>query len=187
VATQSALAKDSKNLKKKVEIQSEEIASLKAQIAQLNASLAEVRLENKTLSTEKKAVSTENKTLSAENKKLSTENTKLSTESKTMTAENKTLSAKLAANRTVAASVESVNVRVPGSAVKPTGAIRLMGTAETAQLAQAAQLKEDLYTDLTGLIIRSVKREAEEDIFDCIQTSRNSSMFPQDLTVNCLS
>lgn len=91
--------------------------------------------------------------------------------------ENKTLSAKLAANRTAAASIESANARVPGSAVKANGGIRLMGTAEAAQVAQAAQLKEDIYRDLTGLIIRSVKRDAEEDLFDCIQTGRNGSKF----------
>lgn len=91
-------------------------------------------------------------------------------------AENKTLSAKLAANRTAAASVESAHTKAPpGSAMKATGGIRLMGTAEAAQVAQAAQLKEDIYSDLTGLIIRSVKRESEEDVFDCLQTGRNGS------------
>ena len=173
------MGKDSKGLKKKLDTQSDEIASLKTQIAQLNTSLAEVKLENKTLSAEKKTLATENKNLSSENKKLSTENWKLSTESKTMTAENKTLSAKLAANRTAAASVESANTKATGSAVKPNGGIRLMGTVEAAQVAQAAQLKEDLYSDLTGLIIRGVKRETEEDIFDCIQTGRNGSKSPK--------
>ncbi|TVY53927.1 Monopolin complex subunit pcs1 [Lachnellula cervina] len=173
---QTSFGKDSKGLKKKVDTQSDEIASLKTQIAQLNTSLAEVKLEGKTLLAEKKTLTTENKNLSSENKKLSTENSKLSTEVKSMTAENKTLSAKLAANRTVAASVESANTRVTGSAVKPNGGIRLMGTVEAAQVAQAAQLKEDLYSDLTGLIIRGVKRETEEDIFDCIQTGRNGTL-----------
>lgn len=92
-------------------------------------------------------------------------------------AENKTLSTKLAVNRTAAASIESVNSKVPGSAIKGNGGIRMMGTAEAAQIAQAAQLKENLYGDLTGLIILSVTREAEEDIFDCIQTGRNGSKY----------
>jgi hypothetical protein len=92
--------------------------------------------------------------------------------------ENKTLSAKLAATRVAAASVESAHSRTPGSALKANGGIRLMGTAEAAQVAQAAQLKEDLYRDLTGLIIRGVKRETEEDIFDCLQTGgRNGSKY----------
>ncbi|PMD50355.1 uncharacterized protein K444DRAFT_266718 [Hyaloscypha bicolor E] len=90
--------------------------------------------------------------------------------------ENKTLSAKLAANRTAATSVESTTSKVPSSAVKANGGIRMVGSAEAAQVAQAAQLKEDIYSDLTGLIIRSVKREAEEDVFDCIQTGRNGTL-----------
>ncbi|KAI1003975.1 hypothetical protein K3495_g4236 [Podosphaera aphanis] len=91
-------------------------------------------------------------------------------------AENKILSAKLAANRTTAVSVESVGSKVPGSAIKVNGGIRMVGTAEAAQTAQAAQLKEDLYSDLTGLIMRSVTRGVEEDCFDCIQTGRNGTL-----------
>jgi hypothetical protein len=89
--------------------------------------------------------------------------------------ENKTLSAKLAANRSIASSVESASGRAPGSAVKANGGIRLIGSAEVAQAAQSAQLKEDLYSDLTGLIIRDIKRETEDDVYDCIQTGRNGS------------
>jgi hypothetical protein len=133
VAAQTALVKDSGKLKKKLDSQTTEMATLQAQITQMAASLSEAQ------------------------------------------SENKTLSAKLAANRTAAASVESAHAKIPSSAVKANGGIRMMGTAEAAQVAQAAQLKEDLYSDLTGLIIRSVKREAEEDVFDCIQTGRNGS------------
>jgi len=133
VAAQAALAKDSSGLKKKLDTQKNEIASLQAQLAKMTVSLSEAQ------------------------------------------SENKTLSAKLAANRTAAASVESTASKVTGSAVKANGGIRMVGSAEAAQVAQAAQLKEDIYSDLTGLIIRSVKREAEEDIFDCIQTGRNGS------------
>ncbi|EDN94054.1 hypothetical protein SS1G_09922 [Sclerotinia sclerotiorum 1980 UF-70] len=90
--------------------------------------------------------------------------------------ENKTLSTKLAASRKITASYESANVKVPGSAIKANGGMRMIGSQEAAQAAQAAQLKEDLYSDLTGLIIRGVKREAEEDVFDCIQTGRNGTL-----------
>jgi len=133
VAAQTALAKDSSGLKKKLDTQKNEIASLQAQLAKMTITLSEAQ------------------------------------------SENKTLSAKLAANRTAAASVESTASKVTSSAVKANGGIRMVGSAEAAQVAQAAQLKEDIYSDLTGLIIRSVKREAEEDIFDCIQTGRNGS------------
>lgn len=65
---------------------------------------------------------------------------------------------------------------VTGCDVKPkNGAARSRaGQAEATQIAQA---KENLYCDLTGLIVRSVKRAAGEDVFDCIQTGRNGSMF----------
>ncbi|RDL33712.1 Uncharacterized protein BP5553_08080 [Venustampulla echinocandica] len=160
VAAQAALAKESKALKKTLESKATEVATLQAHIAQLNSSLSEVRAENKTLVAENKTLSAENKTLIAERKTLS--------------AENKTLSNKLAATRSAASAMESLNI--PASAVKANGGVRLMGTAEAAQTAQAAQLKEDLYCDLTGLIMRGVKREAEEDIFDCIQTGRNGTL-----------
>jgi hypothetical protein len=91
-------------------------------------------------------------------------------------AEKKALTTKLAANRTAAASVQSINSKVPGSAKKNAVKTLMVGSAEAAQAAQVAQLKEDLYSDLTGLILRGVKREEEEDVYDCIQTGRNGSM-----------
>ena len=55
----------------------------------------------------------------------------------------------------------------------------MVGSAEAAHAAQVAQLKEDLYSDLTGLILRGVERKDESDIYDCIQTGRNGSkLFP---------
>ncbi|KAH6673684.1 chromosome segregation protein Csm1/Pcs1-domain-containing protein [Halenospora varia] len=155
VAAQTALAKESKILKKKLQSQTTDMAALHLQISQLQASLTEAKSEIKTKTEENKTVLAEKRAVAAE---------------------NKTLSAKLAANRNAASSVESANAKIPGSAMKANGGIRLMGTAEAAQAAQAAQLKEDLYSDLTGLIIRSVKRESEEDLFDCIQTGRNGTL-----------
>lgn len=51
----------------------------------------------------------------------------------------------------------------------------MVGSAEAAQAAQIALLKEDLYSDLTGLILRGVERGDESDVYDCIQTGRNGS------------
>ena len=51
----------------------------------------------------------------------------------------------------------------------------MVGSAEAAQAAQIAQLKEDLYSDLTGLLLRGVEKGAEENVYDCIQTGRNGS------------
>ena len=52
-----------------------------------------------------------------------------------------------------------------------------MGSAEAAHAAQVAQLKEDLYSDLTGLILRGVEMGSEGDVYDCIQTGRNGSKY----------
>ena len=51
----------------------------------------------------------------------------------------------------------------------------MVGSAEAAHAAQVAQLKEDLYSDLTGLILRGVDIGSDSDTYDCIQTGRNGS------------
>jgi hypothetical protein len=87
--------------------------------------------------------------------------------------EIKALQAKLAASRNT--SVEATSSRAPGSAIKNNGQVRtiMVGSAEAAQAAQVAQLKEDLYSDLTGLILRGVKKMDDGEVYDCIQTGRN--------------
>ena len=93
--------------------------------------------------------------------------------------EVKALQTKLAAARNTAASLENAASKIPGSAIK-SGANRANAaavTAEAAQAAQFAQLKEDLYTDLTGLIIRDVKKRPSDNLYDCIQTGSNGSKF----------
>lgn len=81
--------------------------------------------------------------------------------------EVKTLTAKLAAARSAEASG-----KVPGSAVKGNNAKSWTGQSE---LVHQAHAKEDLYSDLTGLIIRSIEQGDKEDVFDCLQTGRNGS------------
>jgi hypothetical protein len=90
--------------------------------------------------------------------------------------EVKSLQAKLAAAR--ASSVEVATAKVPGSAIKPKAQRALMpGCADTEDAVRMAQMKQDLYSDLTGLIIRSVRKTEEGDTYDCIQTGRNGSMW----------
>ncbi|KAF4340362.1 chromosome segregation pcs1 [Fusarium beomiforme] len=87
-------------------------------------------------------------------------------------AEIKTLSTKLAAVRS-----GNTNPRVPGSAIKASGPANRTAQAEAAHAAQAiAQAKENLYADMTGLIMRGVKQEDIGDTFDCIQTGRNGTL-----------
>lgn len=92
--------------------------------------------------------------------------------------ENKALQAKLANSRSASSTVESLNARTPGSAMRgktPAARTVMVGSAEAAQAAQVAQLKEDLYSDLTGLILRGVERGDESDVYDCLQTGPNGS------------
>ena len=90
--------------------------------------------------------------------------------------ENKALQAKLASSRSASTAVESLGSKTPGSVIRgkaPAARTIMVGSAEAAQAAQVAQLKEDLYSDLTGLIVRGVERKEESDVYDCIQTGRN--------------
>lgn len=91
--------------------------------------------------------------------------------------EIRALQAKLSASRS--APVEATNTKTPGSAARTNMVARTIvaGSAEAVQSAQAAQMKEDIYSDLTGLIIRSVKKTPEGEAYDCIQTGRNGSKF----------
>ena len=103
-------------------------------------------------------------------------------------AENKALAAKLANSRHVSAAVESIDAtRTPASGLRGRGQQQghgvktvMVGSAEAAQAAQMAQLKEDMYSDLTGLIMRGVDVGRESDVYDCIQTGANGSeCFPR--------
>lgn len=96
--------------------------------------------------------------------------------------EAKSLQAKLAAARS--SSADAGTNKVPGSAIKQNGGRTiLVGAAEGAKEAQKRLLKEELYRDLTGLLVMDVKRreteDGEEDVFDCIQTGRNGCKFQE--------
>ncbi|EEH38672.2 hypothetical protein PAAG_08399 [Paracoccidioides lutzii Pb01] len=93
--------------------------------------------------------------------------------------EVKALRMKLAASRTAATNVECVNSLGAGSATKNGGSVLrtlMVGSAEAALAAQIAQLKEDLYSDLTGLIIRDAKKRESDHLYDCIQTGINGTL-----------
>lgn len=80
----------------------------------------------------------------------------------------KALQAKLAASRAAPGNT------VPSSAIKGNSAKAWTGQSE---MVHAAHAKEELYADLTGLIIQGMKQDGTEDIFDCIQTGRNGSKY----------
>lgn len=94
--------------------------------------------------------------------------------------EIKALQARLSAARSTSQTVENTKGAAPGSAIKGplSGRTILVGSAEAAKEAQKRVLKEELYSDLTGLILRDVKKGEEgEDVYDCIQTGRNGSEY----------
>jgi Chromosome segregation protein Csm1/Pcs1 len=99
----------------------------------------------------------------------------LSTQLSTAQSEIKALQTKLAAARNNSVGTESLNVKAPGSAIKSVANRNAVASvaAEAAQAAHLAQLKEDLYSDLTGLIIRNVKKRETDYLYDCIQTGAN--------------
>lgn len=143
------------------------IAQLKAESAAKDMKLKEFRNMQKTLDEKDTEIARQKERTAQASEALATAQ-----------AENKGLMTKLNAMKNAASNIESVNAaKIPGSAQK-TGAVRIMGSAETVQAAQVAQLKLALYSDLTSLIVRSVKREEEEDVFDCIQTGKNGSKSP---------
>lgn len=89
--------------------------------------------------------------------------------------EIKTLTTKLSAARAAeaAATAQAQVARIPGSAMKP-GVMRGFDAAQV-QATQTAKMRENLYSDLTGLVVTGVKRDGPEDVYDCIQTGRNGS------------
>ncbi|KAK3398545.1 putative MAM1 protein [Sordaria brevicollis] len=90
------------------------------------------------------------------------------------------LNIKLTASRQAeAAAVAKIGQpQMPGSAIKNKQNGNRVNTEAIAQATQQAQLKEDLYSDLTGLIVRGVKRDQQsgEDVYDCIQTGKNGTL-----------
>ena len=125
------------------------------------------------MSAEARTLRTQNATLQADNQRHASETKTQATSIASLQNEVKTLQAKLAASRSNALPESAVSSRnVPGSAAKARGTNRVENENERLRI---MQMKEDLYSDLTGLMIHNVKHMDEEDVFDCIQTGRNGS------------
>jgi chromosome segregation ATPase len=140
------------------------IATLKAELAaQKETSKETLRLQKQLDTSESKADT------------LQTKLTALTTSLAESKSEIKSLNLKLSAARSAEA---AATVKVPGSAMKGSTVASRLAAANASEATLAAQKKENLYGDLTGLIVRSVKRVGAEDMFDCIQTGRNGSKPP---------
>lgn len=144
---------------------------------ELIASLRKELSQHAPLAQDSRKLKKQIQTHEAETARLRTVNTELSSSLSTAQNEIKALQAKLAAARSSSAAPESnPSVRPPGSALKANQAAR-QPLPNGSDGLQIAQMKEELYSDLTGLIIRSVKRAEDGDTYDCIQTGRNGSKF----------
>lgn len=114
--------------------------------------------------------------LQAQIAEMTTTLSEAKTEIKSLTTK---LTAARAAEATATATAQAASVRIPGSAMKP-GAMGGRGVDQAQvqaqlQATQTAKMKENLYSDLTGLLVTSIKRDGPEDVYDCIQTGRNGS------------
>lgn len=112
-------------------------------------------------------------------KKLTLKETKVQELSKNLQDqqnENKVMSTKLVqAQAQTRAQVQRNNAQVSGSAVKP-GYRGPLGNPKTntgVDDTWLARVKEDLYADLSGLIIINAKKEKNQNVFKCVQTGTN--------------
>jgi HD-GYP domain-containing protein (c-di-GMP phosphodiesterase class II) len=133
----------------------------------------------RTLAAESKTLRSQIATLQAENQRVITEQKSLTSSLQTSQNEVKALSNKLSAARTNTQT--ETTTKVPGSAMKDRNQ-RGNSAAATASAKHddekhIMKLKEDLYSDLTNLLVHNVKRLEDQDIYDCSQTGRNGSKY----------
>ncbi|KAI7359687.1 hypothetical protein KC320_g295 [Hortaea werneckii] len=158
------------------------IAGLKKEIAELRKNSSKEHREPKE-SPETANLRKEVSSLTTEKERMSKEHSE--TKEKLQTAQNeaKSLEAKLvAARQQLSASTTSSNGSqqdgkgVPASAQKNSQLNRGGPAIYSSEAQKEAKMKENLYSDLTGMIIRGVKRKDGEDEYDCIQTGRNGTL-----------
>lgn len=130
------------------------------------------------LASESTSLRTELTTLRETYASLAASNKSLETSVTTAQYEIKTLQAKFAATRSTSEQAASRGGAPPNSAATGPGGARNAAVVAGDAERRVLKLKEDLYADLTGLIVRDVKRrEAEgEEVYDCIQTGRNGTL-----------
>ena len=156
------------------------IQSMKREIAELKKASTASTKESAKESAEMAKMKQQVTSLTATNTTLSTANAALTSErdgakASLLLAQNevKALDAKLVAARQ---QLSSSNAAQEKAAHAKENLGRSVGPAAN-EAQKEAKMKENLYSDLTGLIIRGVKRKDGEDEYDCIQTGRNGSKF----------
>jgi hypothetical protein len=152
----------------KAKTAAELIASLRKDVAESRKATKVDTSESTSLQKQIDALKASNEKLLSENKELKTKTQAAQSEAKSAQNDVKSAEAKLVAAR---AEVTAQEAKAKGAA-----AARSV-PANTTESQKEAKMKENLYSDLTGLIIRNVKRKEGEDEFDCLQTGRNGSKY----------
>ena len=142
------------------------------------ASLKQELATQKSLASEAKSIRTQLAVSNKDKSKAEAENKRLSASLRDAQSEAKGLSAKLAAARQASIHrADSAPPRGPGSATKGSTAGTRTSAADSIgkDSVQLYALKEELYRDLTDLVVLGVKQADGEIVYDCIQTGRNGS------------
>ena len=154
------------------------ITSLKKEIAELRQATSNT--------SELTGLQKQASTLNTANERLTSDSATLKEKFQASQNEVKSLEAKLvAARQQVSNSLTTqetskapsqTNGKAPSSQSALSRSVNSSAISNATDAQKEAKMKENLYSDLTGLIIRGVKRNAEgEDEYDCIQTGRNGS------------
>ncbi|KAK4499513.1 hypothetical protein PRZ48_010028 [Zasmidium cellare] len=136
-------------------------------ITSLKKELAELKKSTSSNSSETTGLQKQITTLTTTNDKLTTERDDLKSKLQVSQNETKSLEAKLIqARQQLSTSAQEAKAQADKKNLPAVGGDAL----------KEAKMKENLYADLTGLIIRGVKQRESEDEYDCIQTGRNGTL-----------
>lgn len=142
-------------------------------IASLKKELAEIRKSSSAVTSDASGLQKQVATLTTASEKMTAERDDLKEKLKVSQNEVKSMEAKLIAARQQLSN-SALEAKAQASAATK------LNSSSTAGLGDAqkdAKMKENLYADLTGLIVCGVKRLEGEDVYDCIQTGRNGSTY----------
>jgi hypothetical protein len=140
-------------------------------ISSLKKELSDVRKSSSAVTSETSGLQKQVSSLTASNDKITTERDELKEKLKVSQNEIKSMEAKLiAARQQLSSSVLEAKAQVTAASKLNSSSTAGLGDAH-----KEAKMKENLYADLTGLIVCGVKRMDGEDVYDCIQTGRNGS------------
>ncbi|KAM3420159.1 hypothetical protein BST61_g3458 [Cercospora zeina] len=140
-------------------------------IAALKKELAEAKKSSSTGSSETTSLQKQVASLQNANQKMEAERDELKDKVKVAENEVKALEAKLNAARQQISNTAQ-ETKILEAAAKKNSNISI----NQSETQKEAKMKENLYADLTGLIISGVKRHEGEDIYNCIQTGRNGTL-----------